>query len=334
MKILIVGAGAVGTVYGWSLERGGADVSVMVRERQVDACRKGLVVWRVSRRRPPAPALFHPSEVLTGPGEVSRRKWDQVWLCVSSTALRKEWLAPLLAAVGPAAVVSITPGLEDAAWLAGRHDPSRLATGVAAMVAWTAPLPGEAPEPVGVACWFPPFSPSLFDGPDSVRADLEALVLTLKRGGCPAAIRGHAAGAGAQASAVMLPIVVALEGERWSLDRLRRSPALERAARASREALAVASARHGRRAPAWRHLIRRDLSGLLVPLANRIVPFPLEAYLRFHFSKVRDQTAAMLEEYIRVGHSLGLPVEALERMVETGSGDDDSMRRGRPATGR
>ena len=39
-----------------------------------------------------------------------RKTWDQVWFCVSSTALDGEWLEPLLAAIGMRLSFPSNPG--------------------------------------------------------------------------------------------------------------------------------------------------------------------------------------------------------------------------------
>ncbi|MBL8612542.1 MAG: ketopantoate reductase, partial [Myxococcales bacterium] len=47
-------------------------------------------------------------------------------------------------------------------------------------------------------------------------------------------------------------------------------------------------------------------------LARRIVPFPLEAYLRAHFTKVAAQTREIVRELVARGEATNLPMKALE----------------------
>ena len=78
----------------------------------------------------------------------------------------------------------------------------------------------------------------------------------------------------------------------------------------------IAAAHTGTGATAPLLLLRRALFRLL-PLAARLVPFDLEAYLRVHFTKVHAQTRLMLEEYVALGRRLGLPVAQLELLLPT-----------------
>ena len=45
MKVLVVGAGAVGQVYGWHLKRGGVDLTFYVKEKYRAEVEAGLTVY-------------------------------------------------------------------------------------------------------------------------------------------------------------------------------------------------------------------------------------------------------------------------------------------------
>ena len=49
MRVLIVGAGAVGQVYGHHLQRGGAEVTFLVKPRYETDARAGFTLWRLRR---------------------------------------------------------------------------------------------------------------------------------------------------------------------------------------------------------------------------------------------------------------------------------------------
>ena len=90
--------------------------------------------------------------------EVSARTFDQVYLTMSSTALRGPWLAELVAATGNATIVALQPGLDDLETIiAAGAAKERVVSGVITLISYSAPLPGETrfPRP-GMAYWFPP----------------------------------------------------------------------------------------------------------------------------------------------------------------------------------
>ena len=98
MEILIVGAGAVGRVYGHHLAKGGARVSVWVRPRHEAELRAGVEVHRVRSRKKRERERFVPAEVLTTFDAIAARRFDQIWLCVPGDALVGGWIDELLAA--------------------------------------------------------------------------------------------------------------------------------------------------------------------------------------------------------------------------------------------
>lgn len=309
-----MGAGAVGQVYGYHLQRGGARVSFLVKEKYADEARAGFTLYPLDRSRRWRPVRFDGFGVHAGLDGIAGRRWDQVWLCVSSTALRGDWLGPFLDAVADAELlVMLQPGLEDRELLAARFPVERLVAGMIALIAFQAPLPGhDAPDPPGVAYWLPPGAPSPFGGSGHL---VGGVVDALRLGGCPAVEIEDVALRTAVGAAAMMPLIVGLEIAGWSLSALRAHPVLETAAAAARQAMAVAAAHHGAPAPAARNLVRPGLLRPVVPLLPRIFPFDLETYLRYHFTKVGDQTRQMLAAWSARGRAVGLPVDAVEALA-------------------
>lgn len=317
-RILVVGAGSVGVTYGHHLARGGAQVDVFVRPRYAEAARAGFALWRYSVRGPRGVERFTPSSVLTEPAEVVRVKYDAVWLCVASDALNGDWLAPLLAATGDATLVLLAPGLEDRARVSACVSPERVVSGLITLIAWTAPLEGErglSGADGATAFLLPPFAPIPFSG-DPTRA--AAAASALRRGGCPA-VRLMSADAvprrAAFGSAALLPLVAALEASGWSLTALRNSPRLALALDAAREAQRVAGHALGAPPPKVAALLRPALVGPLLRLARGLAPFPLEPYLRKHFTKVGAQTRLALATWRARGAEAGLQTPALDALA-------------------
>jgi 2-dehydropantoate 2-reductase len=118
----------------------------------------------------------------------------------------------------------------------------------------------------------------------------------------------------ATGSAVLLPHMAALEAADWRFARMASVEISELAARASREALAIACRRIEIGVPLARVLVRGWVTRLATRLARWLVPFDIEVYLRVHFLKVRAQTLVLIGEYIRDAPALGLPADALVRL--------------------
>jgi len=309
VKVLLIGAGAVGLTFGHHLARGGAEVTFFVREKYAAAARAGFDLHRLGLGRRPRHERLDGVGVVTTPEEAGATAWDQVWLCVSSTALAGEWLDDLLGAMPPCTLVALQPGLDDRARLTSLWAEDRLVQGVIMFIAYQSPLPGlEAPLAPGVAFWLPPGSPCPFAGPEP---RVREVVQTLKAGGLPAKHDATGPAHAASLSAIMMPNLVALEAESWSLSRFWGSPKRKLAARAAEEALAIVGRETGRSAGA---VLRWATSRMLGPglrIGRRIMPLPLEAYLAYHFTKVSDQTHAMIAVYIQRGEALQLPVASL-----------------------
>jgi ketopantoate reductase len=182
-RILLIGAGAVGISYGQALQRAGSEVFYYVRAQYRDELKSGIHVHHLNRIPERRVELFKNFGLLSTLEEVRDRSWDQVWLCMSSTALKGDWLKPMLVAIGNATLVALQPGLNNESWLAARYPATKTCWGLITFIAWQSPLPGETLSPKGIALYHPPLSASPFSGHSQAE-----IVAELKRGGCPAKI--------------------------------------------------------------------------------------------------------------------------------------------------
>ncbi|HEY1556446.1 MAG TPA: 2-dehydropantoate 2-reductase N-terminal domain-containing protein [Kofleriaceae bacterium] len=308
MKALVVGAGAVGQVFGYHLARGGADVTFYVRPKYVDACRRGFTLYPLSE---------HDAVRFEGFGVVTTADggaWDQVYLTVSSPALRSgSWLDEIARATGAATIIKLQPGLHDREFLAERVDPARIVDGTINFLSYHAPLPGETrfAEP-GMAYWlFPGKGP--FSGDDPAR--VVAVVEALEAGGLPAKRVRDATTLSRYGSAILCTFVAALEAADWSFAEMRARRTVDLGARAAAEALRVVGRERGG-APLPPRLVAHPLAfRTILRVAPHLMPVDLEAYLRLHFTKVADQTHETLALYVTQGKAAGLAVPALEELA-------------------
>ncbi len=85
---------------------------------------------------------------------------------------------------------------------------------------------------------------------------------------------------------------------------------------ASREILEVMAADLGRRPPFWRRLLRPWLGKLMMALSRRLMPFDIEVFLAYHFTKVGDQTVAMLATFKALTEQKTIDAPALRKLAD------------------
>lgn len=206
MKVLVVGDGALGQVFGLRLAIGGASVSYLVKSGRADWGFDGRTLYRLRRLGKPVAQQLRPHGVHS---EITDGRWDMVWLCVPSTALRKPWLYQLRDAVGTATVVSIGQDLHDRAVLANIWPPEQIVQVAPAVLAYSAPLVTEVPAP-GIAYWMPPGTVTTVSG----SADRAFAVVAALRAGHMRARYSGRTGSGELAAALMMPVYRCSGGRR------------------------------------------------------------------------------------------------------------------------
>jgi len=314
-RILLIGAGAVGQVYGRHLSLGGADVSFFVKGKYLESLRQGMPMYPLNRQKVTEPPLqFKDFKLLSTVEEVAAAEFDQIWLCISATALRGDWIQPMLAASGSATVVSLIPGLEEQSILLQYIPKERLVCGIITLISYQAPLPDEVCHSPGMAYWFPPAAPAYFSGPSTI---VDTIVKILKKGGQPAASHHDVSAMGSSGTAILMPILLGLEREAWSFKQFTQTSGLRDSLRAVQETLDIAAIQTEQKPPFWRHFLVPTLFKTILWLGARILPLPLEVYLKYHFTKVGDQTRLFIDSYIRLGQEQGLPTDELVSLKQS-----------------
>ncbi len=322
MRALIVGAGAVGQVYGYHLARGGAHVSVYVKPRHVDEATRGFELFAIHSRARRERRVFVPGAVVSDAAAIREQRFDQVWLCVASTSLMDGSLDPLLDALrsgasARASVVSLLPGTFVKERLLAVVPEAQLVFGIIGLQSYHAPLVGsqaryELETGPGTAYFFPPGGASTFSG---VGDHATRAVTALRMGGAPARAVADAWVELGFSSALLMPIIAAIEAVDWSLERFRRSAESAIATRAAREALTIVAAETGEPEPIYAELIRPFVVRLGFGfIAPTFAPLDIEAFFRYHFGKVGAQTKMLFDEYIREGEARELSVDALREL--------------------
>lgn len=315
-RVLVIGAGAVGQVYAHHLALGGAKVSVFVREKYADDARRGFDLFRVQTKQKRPRARFVPVEVVTLASKLG--PYDQVWITVPTPALLSGSLDETLSSTGDATVVSLQPGVSVAAYLADRVHRARTVFGIIGFLSYRAPLEGsddavEKETGPGTAYFFPPLSDSQFSGPPD---RVQAVVDRARMGGLPARPIPDAHVALAFSSSMLMPIVAALELAGWSLDAFRSgdgatSSSSTVAVQATREAMRIIAAETKTPRPFAASLLNGALVRAALGIAKWAAPIDIEAFLRYHFEKVGDQTRDLMTEYVRLAKKHDLEHDAI-----------------------
>lgn len=318
-RILIVGAGTVGQVYGHFLQRGGAEVSFLVKPVHAEECARGFNVYRCRRNGLGAGERYVPAHVFTEIEDVALTVWDQVWLAVPSDALRSGWLSSLKRAVGDTTLVMLQPDIDDRELVLRDFPETQVVYGMVNFLSYQTPLPDmpfHHPDAgkSGTAYLLLPMLAAEFSG-EWTR--LPPVMEALSDGRFAVRVQQNIPRLYADRAAMMMPLIALLEKEGWVINRLLASPDLPQAVDAAREALKVVAAKFH----ANRNLTERIFGvfwvRMVLPLLRWLAPMDAESYLRYQFKKTRRQTRLMLQTFVDEGRTLGLPVEALQLWLRT-----------------
>jgi len=309
MRVLVVGAGAVGQTFGHHLQRGGAEVHVLVKPAYGAEARSGYTLFDLRRGGVASPLSFRPDGVCTDADDVRKHPYDVVLITVSSDALAAgSWLEELAEAAPDATIVGLQAGPGDWDRVRAAAGVERVCWGVIELIAYQSPLPGAA-DPEGVAFWIPSWLMFPFSGPSE---RVIPLVDAFRAGGLRSReVRDVIALTAVGAPALNLHMV-ALEAAGWSIDTLLADPELLRlAGRSVQEASAASAHPLGVPVPWWIRAMRPWQLRVLAWVARRTIPIDLETYLRFHFTKMGVQTRMSLDGWIATADRVGLESEAM-----------------------
>ena len=320
MKVLLVGCGAVGQVFGLFLQKAGVELGLYDRPAAVDRLKQaldrgGLPLFQISRSRGQDPIAHHLEnyQVLMDIGDCQRFKPDQIWFTTPSPVYHSEWFREFLQTVPSGRLVCFAPEGARPEFYPESGDRDRLVFGGITFMAWQGDLEGGGGRPEGVNFWLSPLAIPL-TGTQNACGEVEQL---MKKAGLRSEVQRQASPMQASVTAVMTAFVAGLELSGWSFGAFRKGPWLHRAAIGSREA--VLSQLSG--SSIFSKLLLGILSSsaalfLVTFLLPLLFPFDLEKYLKFHYLKTRDQTLTLLDVFARDGKRQGLPVENIRILLQ------------------
>jgi hypothetical protein len=324
MELLIVGAGAVGSTYGWVASRsvagGGPEtrVSYLVKPKHRAEISEGITLYRW-RKRKAVKFRFTGFSVHDSVESLKGKKFDVLLITLPSDKLRSgDWLERTLEAVGPIQVWSLQTNANDIEWVAEKMGDGawdRLVWGRIPIVSYLAPLPGDPMEEPGYAYYVPPRAKALWT---SRKFDLAAKAAEIfDAGGLPSrAVPFDFRSAGLMPEALLRMLVAGLERSEWSFHRFTHSENLPLVREGIRETAAILSKRYGVPDPSRtaRGKLMSSTLGIRLALnaARKVIPFDFEAYMRVHFTKVEGQMHQGLNDLIEMGKAERLPVSNLQ----------------------
>ncbi len=298
MRILVVGAGALGSTFGFLLNRGGARIDYLVRPG--NGTPREIRLAELRRFRAPRLVAFRPEAFHHEAQQISGR-WDMVLLCTHSSTLAQPWVGQLRDRVGDAVIVTIGMAIDDRAKLEGWWPAEQIVEILPSILAFVPETAAQGAGSANIAYWIAP-GPLAVSGssPDRVAT----VVAALRAGGVAARFRKAGTGATFM-SAVNVPLAVAAELWGWDgrNDRIN-SLALE----AAREATVISAAQAGTKPP---RLPSAFSVGLAARLFRFAAPFDTGRFTRTNYSKVAGQTLEMLDAWINAARARGLKAGAL-----------------------
>jgi hypothetical protein len=317
MQVLIVGCGAVGQVYGLFLQQAGVEVGLYDRPEASEKLSRalksgGLRLYQVTyrHRREPVERRLTDYRMIRGLKEARAFAPDQIWFTVPSPAYYTDWFRDFLQAVPSRRVVCFIPeGRRPEFMPKGAGE--RFVFGGTAFMAWQGGPEAGGGRPDGINFWRAPLGIPLA----GTREGCREAGLVLKKAGFGYTAEAPDSRTQACITAAMTVFMAGLELAGWSLREYRRSPWRGRAAAACREAVLGQLPAAGALQKAL--LGTRVLSaafylvGVFLPL---LVPFDLEKYLKFHYTKTREQTLVLLEMFAGDGEKRNLPVDTIRRI--------------------
>lgn len=310
MNILIVGAGAVGLVYGHHFVNAGHQVTFLIKEKYQQALeddkQEGIVLYHLNKdKNLQQPLRFKDFATITRWDDAN--DFDVIALSISSTALRQLPLTTinnkLTNSVKKTSLLMLQPSEEDLEHLTQVISQEHILQGMITLISYQTDNINEGVNPAGTAYYLPPL-PMPISATDLLQQkDSRKNIVTLfNQSGIQAKAVNSALDESKLLSAFFMTFLCALEAADWQLDRLKNSEKLlKQLSAAQTDLLPKKITASGALGPLKKSLLKSILKPwlykVLIRLSPAVIPLPLEAYLKKHFLKVRPQTLMYMQDY-------------------------------------
>lgn len=310
MKILIVGAGAVGLVYGHHFVDAGHQVTFLVKEKYQQALesdkQEGIILYHLNKdKRLQQPLRFTKFSTITQWDDAD--DFDLIALSISSSALRQLPLSLIKEKLDnsnkQANLLMLQPSEEDLEHLTEVIAKERILQGMITLISYQTDNINKGINPVGTAYYLPPL-PMPISASHLLQQEvgLKEVVTLFNQSGIKAKAVNSALDESRLVSAFFMTFLCALEAANWQFDRLRKSEQLlQQLSAAQRDLLPQKIMADGAFADIKKSLLKSLLKPwlykTLIRTSPAFIPLPLEAYLKKHFLKVRPQTLMYMQDY-------------------------------------
>jgi 2-dehydropantoate 2-reductase len=319
-NILIIGAGAVGLVYGRHLAMGGNQVTFFVREKYVTEMSKGSILYHMNNDKSlQKPINFTDYSLMSSFDKLGQTNWDQIYLCISSTALQSfdfEGFKNHL--LGEPTIVMLQPNSQDYQFLNQHFPAEQIVEGMITLISYATPLATEQVDPAGTAYWLPPLAPTPFSGEKKRR---DEVIKAFKDGKLRAASDQNVQNKALFPTAFLTSFLTALEANNWKFESLKNNGAiLNQLTKVYNEVFSTLEAKHKVKRPFGIGWISSPFAiKVLLKFAPRVMPMDIETYLEYHFKKVNDQTKLYMKNFHLTAESVGVEHENLKAFNQLNS---------------
>jgi len=293
---LIIGGGPVAQVLGKHLALAGVNLALYLKPKYAGTADEGFYLHPTPTFGKRHVIRWDDFKIYTRPEQLQAVHADQVYVCTSSTDLRRGWVEQIWPMFRNALWIIMQPGLDDFAYMSKTVPERLLVEGKVGFLAYHAPLHGEEVYPEGVAYWCPPMSPTMFTAQDPETG--LAVTRLLERGGLPVALSTHFHADKLYSTGLLLPLVLSLEARGWDFARLRNDKsALARLCVAVNEISTAVEAQTGVSSTMAARLKKPGFWRLFLKYGDRFAPIPLAAYYRSKYTKLRGQSEKLLNDF-------------------------------------
>lgn len=319
-NILIIGAGAVGQVYGLHFVNAGMNVTFFVKPKYTESIKSGITLYNLGKdATKQSPIMCNDYQVADDWNDVANTQWDQVYFCISSTAMRHVDFDPIKNVLSDNTIfVVLQSGPDDVDYVKERIPEKHIVQGMISMISYQCPMPKEyAPQP-GIAYWLPWVAPTPFAGNP---AHCRTLVSTFREAKMRAKVDQNLTLAAPYPNAALMQFLSALQICDWKFSKLSSNGALRhKTAKAIKQSFQAIAAEYGSKVPFWHKVVTGRVLQVGLGIAPKIMPLDLETYLEFHFMKVNDQTQLYMQTYTDLAKKHNIRCNELEWLNETAHG--------------
>lgn len=306
-NILIVGAGSVGQVYGYLLNKAGHNISYLIKEKYRLALSKGFTIEKLSIFHSSEKFYFSNFEIKTDNDAISN--YDYIILTIGSHSLDPKWLADfnqkLMNSKLPPILISLQPGERDISTLRSYLPTFSIIPSTITLIAYN--------NENQVSYWIPLLLKTPFWGPSEI---LQSTINLFNH----TEIKRYAPKNELHSFSQQLPnnllgvLILFLQKNNWNFDSLKaKNNALF--INSLEEAFDIISKKY--HADLWWKFVLKNsfLYFYLFWILKKIAPFNLEKYLQDHFTKVMPQMLLNMKIFIDDGKQLNQKTQSLESLI-------------------